>query len=375
MAWIGLGMAEKMKFATVYKHFDFDYSKADNLLQGEKVLDFERFPLQHYESSALMYEHAMDCYGLASIYSWCRKLGLEKEMVEKVGEKLKCKNFGERKRQLLKQSREYILNASQLESCEEPALAEYFLGKISEKLEPEKPEVYLHHYLLALIAVEEIDKAAYPSALSSSNWSKTKGAALLAIEVFYRFHAAIIKYLTRLRLGSENLRHVKIFNAYLDLVQDTGFIKNKGQAKRNQKAITGDDVKPLWLEIYDDTKTKVASKLDEFSKLEINDPAETELTLVKRCIEHGIFEILSRNQWWYKAFTRLADVYTNYEPLKSADDVVNLMMMKPRGLPNVSGMFHGRKPNNFFADVWQVGAGSLNLIDFPAFLGPFRDYH
>lgn len=78
------------------------------------------------------------------------------------------------------------------ESAEEEWLHHYMLGKIAEKMEL-SPKEYLHHYKLAAMHLH-LEGAWYPRKIQYHN---PPNFSMEALEVYYRTHASILKYLLR----------------------------------------------------------------------------------------------------------------------------------------------------------------------------------
>ncbi|CAH1273708.1 CABIN1 [Branchiostoma lanceolatum] len=99
-----------------------------------------------------------------------------------------------KKAEMLSMSEYCFTQANQIEGDgeEEEWLHHYMLGKVAEK-RGNPPQVYLEHYRLASVYLHE-DEARYPRKIHYHN---PPDLAMEALEVFFRIHASIIKYILK----------------------------------------------------------------------------------------------------------------------------------------------------------------------------------
>ncbi|KAI8501248.1 hypothetical protein Bbelb_213430 [Branchiostoma belcheri] len=99
-----------------------------------------------------------------------------------------------KKAEMLSMSEYCFSQANKIEGDgeEEEWLHHYMLGKVAEK-RGNPPQVYLEHYRLAAVYLHE-DEARYPRKIHYHN---PPDLAMEALEVFFRIHASIIKYILK----------------------------------------------------------------------------------------------------------------------------------------------------------------------------------
>ncbi|XP_078611980.1 calcineurin-binding protein cabin-1-like isoform X3 [Branchiostoma floridae x Branchiostoma japonicum] len=99
-----------------------------------------------------------------------------------------------KKAEMLSRSEYCFTQANQIEGDgeEEEWLHHYMLGKVAEK-RGNPPQVFLEHYRLAAVYLHE-DEARYPRKIHYHN---PPDLAMEALEVFFRIHASIIKYILK----------------------------------------------------------------------------------------------------------------------------------------------------------------------------------
>lgn len=277
--------------------------------------------------------------------------------------------------------------------AEELWLAYYMLGKVSEK-KKENLLKTLQYYQWADLCLY-IDGAVYPKKI---NYYSPQYLAMEALEVYYRTHATVLKWLLHNRkFSARMMRQVKWF---LLSASKTPFVSRRtipstaghaafsssskkssaggggggasGAGKGGSKVAaveeaavalllpSGEMVDPAISELMGDLLSLMGERETKF---DVN-KSRNELIIMcafalKRC--------LARYPGHYKSYYRLADeyfVFSNYNIVKGLllggpenRDEIHLQFdpesagSKGKAIP---GLFHDRKPGNFFNNIWRI---------------------
>ncbi|XP_023231855.1 calcineurin-binding protein cabin-1-like [Centruroides sculpturatus] len=141
-------------------------------------------------------------------------------------------NFGEDVLELLHRKKKEMLviaencflsaNSCEIEGVEleEVWLHHYMLGKIAEKKQ-EHPKIYLEHYKQAAKYLHE-DEARYPKKIHYHNPPEL---SIEALEIYYRIHVSILKYLFKQKDDAVPQDDLEIFQTYLTEAANSPFAK------------------------------------------------------------------------------------------------------------------------------------------------------
>uniref|UniRef100_A0A914UMV1 Uncharacterized protein n=1 Tax=Plectus sambesii TaxID=2011161 RepID=A0A914UMV1_9BILA len=230
-------------------------------------------------------------------------------------------------------------------------LCRYFLGKIGEKEGASPSEVLSNYHRSAVLMMR--DGARYADRINY----KPKRYELESLEVHYRVHAAVIKWLTKREQWP--LTDLRVMLRYLHMFVEHGVSRRK---------VTENDRNAAWYRFHEDPE--VVGTLDSIMD-ELPDEAEGDVEacvsdLVERvAIEEELFEMciegmklcIRRFQnHYYKAFYRLAQCYFSVDCVQNVKRA-SLVLFGPicrKELGLSSGLFQSRKPTNFFENLWRI---------------------
>lgn len=141
-------------------------------------------------------------------------------------------NFGEdvlellhrKKKEMLATAENCFLSANSCEiegvELEEVWLHHYMLGKIAEKKQ-DHPKIYLEHYKQAAKYLHE-DEARYPKKIHYHNPPEL---SIEALEIYYRIHASILKYLFKQKDDAIPQDDLELFQTYITEAANSPFAK------------------------------------------------------------------------------------------------------------------------------------------------------
>jgi len=251
-------------------------------------------------------------------------------------------------------------SANRLCMCDEVWLHYYMLGKIYEKTNILKA---LEYYSKADAQLFH-EGASYPRKISYHNPPEL---AYEAMEVHYRMHAAVLKYL--LSSNDMTVDQMLKIKRYILNAQRSPFVELEGcsEPKKAMEAHIETDVRLMVSDLVDSVVEEKESSFDH---------------LIFMCL-HGMKRCLVRCDKNFKALYRLAFYYRNMRDPKTAQDILmsrelktdrrieNLLALRPHlpifmttppDLRGVDSLFKDRKQGNLFANIWRM---PIEEIDRP----------
>jgi len=219
-----------------------------------------------------------------------------------------------------------------------------------------------------------LDGAIYPKKITYYN---PPYLAVEALEVHYRIHVAVLKYLVNNRkFSARMLRQIKL---HLVRALRSPFVLRKvyppssgtSQNQKKQPITKGgsleeqpasNDSEPQIKELLDDLLSIVAERDVKF------DVNRSRTELIQMCL-NGFKRCLSRYSAHYKSFYRLAFYFFNFGDLQTSRSILlgnqmnklnHLLLIESEDgkssapLNYVNGLFAERKPNNFFNGIWRI---------------------
>ena len=247
----------------------------------------------------------------------------------------------------------------------------YLLGKIHEKTNVMKA---LTHYELADLHLFN-NGAHYPKKISYYNppWLATE-----ALEVYYRIHVCVLKYLTSSKVP--NRRNLTKIKWCLMKAAKSPFVKQNSSSSTTTENDVGStasssntcfikDVEPV-RELLTDLVDIVSDRLDRH--LDVN---ELKKKLIEMCL-NAIYRCLVRYPTHYKSLYRLAYYfYVSGDVMAASQVLLNNFRALPDGLSAstfqqqnqispviISGLFFERKHNNLFNGIWRI---PIDEVDRP----------
>lgn len=247
---------------------------------------------------------------------------------------------------------------------EETWLSYYMLGKISEKLKHDLLTI-LEYYQQAYLCIY-LDKASYPRKITYYN---PPYLSIEALEIHYRIHSVILKYLlNNKKFSARMLRHLKFF---LINVNKSPFVLRKVYGKKpngsKQNELNSEEEQQI-LDLMNDMLLLVAERELKF------DVNRARNELISMCIR-SIKMCLSRYNAHYKSYFRLAHYYYTIEDYNTAKAILcggtqnkqNPLLRfeedsnKPNSNPGyISGLFMERKSNNLYSGIWRIPADDID---------------
>ena len=250
-------------------------------------------------------------------------------------------------------------------------LSYYMLGKVSEK-KSENVLTTLQYYERADLCLF-LDSAAYPKKI---NYYNPQYLAVEALEIHYRIHVCVLKYLINNRkFSARMLRQLKL---HILNVTRSSFVSRKAysasSSSQTQKKPSGskggsssndvsqpNEVDAQINELLQDLMSIVCERDVKF---DVNRSRNDLMSLCK----NGLKRCLSRYTGHYKSHYRLAHYHNHFGDVHTAKSVLigglankhipDLVMdgdSGKLGAPGyVSGLFAERKPTNFYNGIWRI---------------------
>lgn len=252
---------------------------------------------------------------------------------------------------------------------EELWLSYYMLGKVSEK-KSENLLTTLEYYEWADLCLF-LDGAAYPKKIPYYN---PPNLAVEALEIHYRIHVSILKYLINNRkFSARMLRQLKL---HLIRATRSPFVARRNCSsssysqgpKKGQNGIKNcsveevvvpSDVDPQVVELLHDVICIVSERDIKF------DVNRSRTELITMCL-NGLKRCLSRYSGHYKSYYRLAHYFHSFGDPQTAKAVLlgnsynkynpllQLETVSGKSNSYVSGLFVERKPANFYNGIWRI---------------------
>lgn len=241
-------------------------------------------------------------------------------------------------------AKEAFQAASKLDLEEEQWLPWYLLGKISEK----------NHIIRALEFYELADvnlytgNANYPKRIA---YHTPPNLAIEALEVHYRIHASVLKFLVQKPNASRGIL-LRIKTHLIKAARST-FVSEVESHVVNQQQRDLMQVSETLSDVVELTYDRLNRSTDSIRR-EVVDMC---LLGVKRC--------LSRFPEHYKSMYRLAIAYYTSGDLHRAKEVLLSSVPDGRVLATntpISGLFADRKTSNFFNGIWRI---PIDEVDRP----------
>lgn len=275
-------------------------------------------------------------------------------------------------KELLNRALNCFVSASQSEPDEDESwLPFYLMGKIYEKNNVMKA---LYHYDLADLHLFN-NGASYPKKIPYYN---PPLLATEALEVYYRTHVCVLKYLTSAKIPNRRiLIRIKFF---LLKAAKSPFVKqtpssstttdnDPGSTASSSNTFFFKDVEPV-REVLTDLVDIVNDRLDRNL-----DATELRKKLIEMCL-NAIHRCLIRYPTHYKSLYRLAYYYYASGDVMAAREVLlNNFRAVPDGLSTstfqqtpqmnpvlITGLFCERKNNNLFNGIWRI---PIDEVDRP----------
>ncbi|XP_031357687.1 calcineurin-binding protein cabin-1-like isoform X2 [Photinus pyralis] len=276
--------------------------------------------------------------------------------------------------------------------ADERWLHNYMIGKVAEKRRKE-PVEYLQNYLTAAALLNE-NNAIYPDKI---NYHNPQHLSIEALEIHYRIHASILKYLELHEGKSVTTVIGKMLKKCLDTCKlyetTTHFAGDTAEKQEGDdmavivkcvedmlaqvvKMQDGEPKAPDVEKSIDEATTSSSSDSsdsdsdsDDSSSSSSSTSSETSphlsnsdiLNLVDRCIV-GLEQCVIRFPQNYKALYRLVHLHFHYKARKDLSKCRHLLLheYKCKNGAVVSGLFSDRKLNNFFNGVWRIPSSEID---------------
>lgn len=298
------------------------------------------------ENSKILIEYANLVYNVASQTSRLKKYvqtSKNKQNQQPTG--FDTQLLRTKQREFLGIAKQAFLRAVQIDLEDEQWLPFYLLGKISEKG---------GQILQALRFYEFADLhlytagAEYPRRIQ---YYSPPNLSIEALEVYYRIHVCILKYLTL--SGKQNIpRQVLLkFKNFLTKASNSPIAKLTPLTNAPKTT----DIKDVASLVTDVT----FMVQDRFSAR----PEDLKAQIIAMCLE-GLTRVLTRFPEHYKALYRLAFYYYGSNEVRTAHDILLkpnfLPPIEPQGSGFISGLFSDRKPNNLFNGIWRIPVDEID---------------
>lgn len=297
------------------------------------------------ENSKILIEYANLVYNVASQTSRLRKYALTSNSKGKKDTGFDIHALRAKQKEFLQTAKQAFLRASMIDLEEEQWLPYYLLGKISEK--GGQILQALRFYELADLHLHTAG-AVYPRRIQYYN---PPNLSIEALEVYYRIHVCILKYLTLSSKAQNIARRILLkFKNYLTKATHSPLAKlsssNDSQANDLNDVVT----------LVSDLKSMVQ---DRFSAR----PEELKSQIISMCLK-GLNRVLTRFPEHYKALYRLAFYYCGSNGAQTARELLlkpNILKpIEPQGASTISGLFSDRKPNNLFHGIWRIPVDEID---------------
>lgn len=296
------------------------------------------------ENSKILIEYSNLVYNVASQTSRLKKYAQLSASKSKSDSGFDVPALKTKQQEYLAIARQAFNQASLLDLDEEQWLPYYMLGKISEK--GGQILLALKYYEAAGLNLHTAG-AAYPPRIQYYN---PPNLSIEAIEVYYRLHATILKYIT-LRPNTHRRILLK-FKNYLIRASHSPITKMmplNGPRKENEAQ-----------EITTFMDDLVSMVQDRFT----GQPEQVKNTITSMCL-NGLRRVLTRFPEHYKAMYRLSYHYYRSNDARTARDLLilpNVMgPIEQQVVPTaISGLFSDRKPNNFFHGIWRIPVDEID---------------
>jgi len=258
------------------------------------------------------------------------------------------------------------------DDIDERWLIHYMIGKIKEKTSGSLV-TSLQSYVTSTQCLQNIG-AVLPKKV---NYNSPQPLSLETLEIYYRIHASVLKYLARYETNEAGvdaatrrglydvMRTVQLSKVYNTNAQENKSSRFTNKRKRNVSGEPGAEKLPRLdesstsimrdvVEVMDALLEEVDTSLDE-SKYELS-------RLIKLAL-NGLEDVAFHFFHHFKALYRLASYYHNSSKNKNLYKVQKLLLAGASER-NVlcPGLFFGRKPNQIFNDVWRI---PISEIDRP----------
>lgn len=236
-------------------------------------------------------------------------------------------------------------------------LSYYMLGKVSEK---NKENIFttLQHYEDADMSLY-LEGATYPKKLPYYN---PPNLSVEALEIHYRIHTCILKYLINNRkFSARSLRQIKY---HLIRASRSPFVLQKSYSNpsRKQNSVKSLNEFEADLRQVHDLLVDIVSIVSERDvKFDVN---RTRNELIAMCVM-GIKRCISRYNAHYKSYYRLAYYFNHVMDFNSAKSILlggvankynPLLQIESDGQRAnfIAGLFVERKPSNLYNGIWRI---------------------
>lgn len=368
-SWAGLSLSMNYKLDQMLGDGNKHHNQTDEFKKtaSSVIRCFERALELQPTNWKLWIEFGLLTYNIASNLSRTIKMAkLYETSCDDLNLPFKCDD-------MLEKARHSFTMAQSIDS-DELWLTYYMLGKVSEKKSGNLLST-LDFYMLADLCLY-LDGATYPKKI---NYYNPSYLSIEAIEIHYRIHASILKYLIYNRkFSARMLRQLKL---YLFRVSRSPFVSRRNIQANSSVSVPkkSNSTKPSSIPTQsitaepDEDQVQINELMDDLlsivSERDIKfDVNRSRNQLIELCIV-GLKRCLARYPAHYKSYHRLA----NYFELTNENEISKAILMGGSGNKKypqlyldlqdtgksvqnkfILGLFVERKPNNLYNCVWRI---------------------
>lgn len=363
-AWAGLSLSYNYELSTLIDS-EGPYTQRYHQAAFRVVQCFEAALRLQPENCKLWIEFGFVAYSIAS--------NLSRAAIRKVkfAKDFKTDESKFEREQMLDKAQQCFETAKNLEN-DEPWLPFYMLGKVAEKRKGGDIFEILKYYEYADLCIH-VDGAAYPKKIPYYN---PPHLAVEALEVHYRLHVVIFKFLVNNRKFTARVLRL----LYYKLVS---YLRSPFVVRRAPAGTTAANIKKTALKNYAELNVP-ASMRDEQDLLELVDDLASNISerdtrpfdlvpyrdkLLKLCLQ-AMRRCISRYSMHYKSFYQLASYYYTKKDEVIAKAILLGDANGNKGVAELQledaevgkkimpsylqGLFAEQRPNNLHQGIWRV---------------------